>query len=87
MYDEKKLIKDERNKPESIFYCDYIKDGVDIVDLFSAMASIKVKTKRWSNIVLSSFLTLQEPTAGHCSTNVVKNIFPIMNSMGGWGKL
>ena len=87
MYDEKNLIKNERNELEPIVYYNYLKGGVDIVDLLSTMASIKVKAKRWSNIVLSSFLKLEEPMAGRCSTNAMKNIFPILNSMGGWGKL
>lgn len=75
MYDEKNLIKNERNEPEPIVYYNYMKGGVDIVDLLSTMASIKVKAKRWSNIVLSSFLKLEEPMAGHCSTNAMKNYF------------
>ena len=46
------VIQDEWKKPETILYYDYMKGGVDIVDLLSTMASIKVKTKPWSNIVV-----------------------------------
>ena len=78
MYDEKNLIKNERNEPEPIVYYNYMKGGVDIVDLLSTMASIKVKAKRWSNIVLSSFLKLEETNGGtlfnKCNEKYISNL-------------
>ena len=47
MHATMRVSKDERRKPEALVYYDYMKGGVDVVDLVSTMLSTRVKNKHW----------------------------------------
>ena len=44
-HDEMRVSKDQQAKSQPKFYYDHMKDGVDAVDLMSAMASKQKKNK------------------------------------------
>ena len=48
MHDEMRVSKDQQAKPQPKVYYDHMKDGVDAVDLMSAMASKREKNKCWT---------------------------------------
>ena len=48
MHDEMRVPKDQQAKPQPKVYYDHMKDGVDAVDLMSAMASKREKNKCWT---------------------------------------
>ena len=48
MHDEMRVSKDHQAKPQPKVYYDHMKDGVDAVDLMSAMASKREKKKCWT---------------------------------------
>ena len=48
MFDEMRVSKDLRTKPEPLVYYDHMKGGVDVIDLVSLGATTRAKTKRWT---------------------------------------
>ena len=48
MYDEMRVPKGKRKKPEPLVYYDHMKGSVDVVDLVSIGAITRAKTKRWT---------------------------------------
>ena len=43
-----RVSQDKRTKPQPIVYYDHMKGGVDVVDFITAVASTRVKSKRWT---------------------------------------
>ena len=47
MFNEVRVSRDQRKKPQPIVYYDHMKGGVDVVDLVSIGASTRSKSRRW----------------------------------------
>ena len=72
MYDEIRVSKDQRVKPQPIVYYDHMKGGVDVVDLVSIGASTRSKTKRWT-LNANSFICDTTKTNARTLYNEINN--------------
>ena len=65
MHDEMRVSKDHKAKPQPKVYYDHMKDGVDAVDLMSAMASKREKNKCWT---MNALFYMLDTVSTNCRT-------------------